>query len=328
MVGPVGLLQVVRGHGVPRVDCKGSSMGEIMGTVFNIQRYSIDDGPGIRSTVFLKGCPLNCKWCSNPESQNRNPEISHRDSLCSKCGICVQVCEAAAITVDEAGVHIDRDRCNVCGKCIDACDREVLELMGRSMTVEEVFSQLQRDTDYYESSGGGVTICGGEALYQPEFTFALLKRCREVGIHTCLDTAGYGTSSALQRILQYTSLVFYDIKHLDARIHRELTGKQNGLIMRNLELIIRSGVPVVIRVPYIPGHNDSKENIEALAKTVSGMSKEAKVNLLPYHRFGMGKYAMLDRRYELAKLLPPSKEDLSKAKEIIESFGLACEVAV
>ncbi len=303
-------------------------MSEVTGTVFNVQRYSIDDGPGIRTTVFLKGCPLKCLWCSNPESQSQYPEITHRDASCIHCGQCVQVCTYQAIAVDDAGVHIARDRCTACGKCVEVCDPQVLKMMGKLMTVAEVFEIIERDVEYYESSNGGVTLCGGEPLLQPEFTTALLKRSKESGLHTCLDTSGYGASSALRRMLPYTSLVFYDVKHTDLESHRKFTGKPNTLVMKNLELIVESGTPVVIRVPVIPGVNDSENHFARLAEIVSAMSKDLSVNLLPYHRYGLGKYKMLDLEYKLTDLQPPTKEEMHKAKGIIESFGLSCEVMV
>jgi pyruvate formate lyase activating enzyme len=196
------------------------------------------------------------------------------------------------------------------------------------MSVKEVFAEINRDKEYYLNSGGGVTVSGGELLSQPEFTAALLKRCREAGIHTCIDTSGYGDKSALEKILPYTSLVYYDLKHMDADAHRKLTGHSNETILHNLETIIAAGTPVVIRVPVIPGLNDSEEELTAMARTVAGMMKQAKVHLLPYHAYGKGKYKMLDRDYQPGELARPTEEKLRGAKEIFESFGINCEVMV
>lgn len=298
------------------------------GIIFNIQRYSIDDGPGIRSTVFMKGCPIRCLWCSNPESQNPRPEVTHRDTSCTKCGRCIEVCDTRAISVDDLGVHINRKLCITCGKCVEECSPEALKIMGKEMSVEEVFDVLKKDIDYYQNSGGGITVSGGEVLSQPEFVTALLKRCRDSGIHTCLDTSGYGDTSALESILPYTSLVYFDLKHADPVAHRELTGVSNELIIRNLEFIVANGTPVVIRVPIVPGLNDSDKEITDIAQTVAGITKSSKVNLLPYHRFGMSKYKMLDLEYKLSELAYPTNEKLQRAKEIVESFGLTCEIVV
>lgn len=296
------------------------------GVIFNIQRYSIDDGPGIRSTVFMKGCLLRCLWCSNPESQKPRPEVAHRDSLCNKCGQCKEVCEAQAICVNDKGVHINRKRCIACGKCVEVCSTGALKLFGKEMFVEEVFQEIQKDIQYYQGSGGGITLSGGEPLYQPEFTTALLKLCRDRGIQTCIDTSGYSEVRELEKVLPYTSLVLFDLKHMDPITHQKLTAFSNKPIIRNLELIVSRDVPVIVRVPIIPGLNDSSEELTAIARTVAGINHLSEVNLLPYHKYGIGKYQMLDRRYKLIQLVPPTDMELQKAKEIFESFGIYCEI--
>lgn len=296
--------------------------------VFNIQRYSIDDGPGIRSTVFLKGCPLKCLWCSNPESQNPGPEVTHRDSVCSRCGRCMEVCDTGAVTVDGRGVHIDRKNCVRCGKCVEVCLPEALRFIGREMSVDEVFEEVARDMDYYRHSGGGVTVSGGEVLSQPDFAEALLKRCRNAGMHTCIDTSGYGDTAALNKILPHASLVLFDLKHADSDKHRELTGRGNELILKNLALVANRGVSVIIRVPVIPGYNDGDDEIAAIASIVTNMTKSAPVNLMPYHGYGTGKYKMLDLEYKLGELARPTDAKLERAKRIIESLGLNCEIVL
>jgi pyruvate formate lyase activating enzyme len=298
------------------------------GIVFNIQRYSIDDGPGIRSTVFLKGCPLRCLWCSNPESQKAWPEVAHRDSLCNKCGRCREVCSVQAITIDAKGVHISRRLCNTCGKCVEVCNLGALQFFGKEMHVEEVFHEIQKDIQYYNGSGGGITISGGEPLYQPEFTIALLKQCQDKGIHTCIETSGYAEASVLEAVLPYTSLVLFDLKHMDPVIHQKLTGLSNKVIIRNLKLIIAKGNPVIIRVPVIPGKNDSSEELTAIARTVASMNQLRKVDLLPYHGFGMGKYQMLDQRYQLSQLVRPTDIELQRSKQIFEAFRVDCEIRI
>ena len=302
-------------------------MENITGIVFNIQRYSIDDGPGVRTTVFLKGCPLTCLWCSNPESQCGLPEVTYRYTSCKQCGTCVKVCPVGAVTLSEDGVHIDREKCTVCGECVKHCDPQALQLSGKSMTVDEVFKVVKKDADYYEASGGGVTASGGEILNQADFVAALFKKCKEAGYHTNADTSGFGDTAALDKILEYSDLVYFDLKHMDPLKHKAYCGQTNELILQNLRRVAEKGVPVVIRVPLIPGYNNSEENLRALAQTVADIAKTAPVNLLPYHRYGANKYRMLDMTYQLEDVPELTQDELKKAKEIIESYGLACEIS-
>ncbi|MEM2767058.1 MAG: glycyl-radical enzyme activating protein [Candidatus Bathyarchaeia archaeon] len=295
------------------------------GIVFNIQRYCLDDGPGIRTTVFLKGCFLRCLWCDNPESWNPWPEVAHRDTLCIRCNKCMEVCEVKAILVNKDGIRIDRQKCNNCGKCVEACVSRALRFYGRVMTVDEVFQEIIKDLQYYQFSNGGVTISGGEPLYQSEFTREILKRCREAKIHTCIETSGFGEANKLKEILEYTSLVYFDIKHADSTVHMKLTGRPKDKILNNLELVANSGVPVIIRVPLISGLNSSPENMKAIAEIMAGFRLD-KVELLPYHAYGISKYKMLDRDYALGDMKRPSDLELKKAKEIFESYGISCEI--
>lgn len=303
-------------------------MESATGNVFNIQRYSIDDGPGIRTTVFFKGCPLSCVWCSNPESQNLEPELMHRDSLCKRCYRCVAACPEGAITVGADGIEIDRDACTVCGDCVEVCPHDAMRITGREMTVDEVFAVLERDADFYEDSGGGVTLSGGEVLMQPEFAVALLRRCREAGFHTCVDTSGQGSLEALRRIIPYTDLFYFDIKHIDPKIHRAQAGRSNEAILRNFQEVAASGVPLVVRVPVVPGFNDTSDAISDIADMVADHAPRATVHLLPYHRYGQQKYDMLGLDYELAAAETPSQEFMQAARKIVEARGLPCEVAV
>jgi len=298
------------------------------GTVFNIQRYSIDDGPGIRTTVFFKGCPLSCVWCSNPESQNLAPELMHRDSLCKRCYRCVAACPEGAISVGPDGVEIDRDVCTVCGDCVEVCPHGAMRITGREMTADEVFDVIERDADFYRDSGGGVTLSGGEVLLQPDFAAALLQRCREAGFHTCVDTAGQGSLEALRKIIPYTDLFYFDIKHIDPKIHRAQAGRSNEVILRNFQEVAASGVPLVVRVPVVPGFNDTSDAISDIAELVAVHAPGATVHLLPYHRYGQQKYDMLGLDYELAGAETPSPEFLRAARNIVESRGLTCEVTV
>lgn len=302
-------------------------MDNITGIVFNIQRYSIDDGPGVRTTVFMKGCPLRCLWCSNPESQCGQPEVTYRYTSCKRCGTCVRVCPEKAVTLDDDGVHIDRSICTLCGECVKNCIPQALQISGKKMTVDEVFNVVKKDADYYEASGGGVTASGGEIIAQADFVAALFKKCREAGFHTNADTSGYGDPAGLEKILEYSDLVYYDLKHLDPVKHKEYTGQSNELILKNLKLVVEKGVPLVIRVPLIPGYNDSEENLRALAQTVADVAKNAPVSIMPYHRYGANKYRMLDMVYPLEDVREPTQDELQKVKEIIESYGLKCEIS-
>jgi pyruvate formate lyase activating enzyme len=295
---------------------------EVKGIVFNIQKYSIHDGPGIRTTVFLKGCPLRCMWCSNPESQNTYPEVVHRDSLCTKCGQCVDACREKAISLTDKGVAIDRRRCTNCGECADVCIPGALKMFGDEMSAEEVFREVVKDADFYRNSGGGVTVSGGEPLLQPAFVEAFFKLCQGSGIHTCLETTAAVSARALRQVLPYTSLVLYDIKCIDPEVHRKWIKKSNVKIINNFRLAASMRVPMIVRVPLITGVNNTEKEFRAIADLVSSNLEEPKAEILPYHRYGMGKYQMLDRRYQLPDMVAPTDLELQRAKYIFESYGI------
>jgi pyruvate formate lyase activating enzyme len=304
--------------------------GTITGTIFNIQRFSVQDGPGIRTTVFLKGCPLKCLWCSNPESQGALPEVAHRDSLCIRCGACLKVCDRGAtrlISDDSASkVEIDREKCVNCGQCIEACSAGARKIYGQTMSVEEVFEEIRRDVDFYSRSGGGVTASGGEPLSQPDFVTELFRQCHRIGIHTTLETCGYAKASVLEKVLSETDLVLYDLKLMNSAEHRKFTTKFNKLILSNARLIAEKGVPMSIRIPLIPGINDSEGNLDEIARFVSELDHGRHVDLLPYHRFGEGKYGMLDREYQLSDLRTPDEEHLERAMAVFKRYNLDCAI--
>ncbi|MFX0002471.1 MAG: glycyl-radical enzyme activating protein [Candidatus Hodarchaeota archaeon] len=291
------------------------------GILFNIQRYSIHDGPGIRTTVFLKGCPLRCKWCSNPESINPFPELFLRKDRCNQCEQCIEVCSLNAIFFDDGLIQINRPECNLCMKCIEACPLDVIQCTGKKVSVHEVISEVMQDELFYNNSGGGVTISGGEPLYQLEFTLNLLKKFKQKSIHTTVDTTGYAKSEDFEKILPYTDLILFDIKHLDSEIHKKETGIQNELILNNFEKALVNKKKVWVRVPVIPHFNDSNEYMEKLAKYLLKKPIE-KVSLLKYHEWGKHKYKYLDIIYPLKDAYFISDEKIQKFKEIIESFGL------
>ena len=266
------------------------------GIVFNIQRYSIHDGPGIRTTVFLKGCPLRCFWCQNPESQDLNSQILLDRKKCTLCGNCVAICPTKAIRLSDGKLTIDKKACKGCGKCVEVCPNEARRLVGKLTTVDEVMHHVLRDVKFYENSGGGVTLSGGEPTAQPGFALAILKRCKEGGLHTALDTCGYAPWTTMKKLLDHVDLVLYDLKHMDPKKHIEATGKDNRLILRNVTKIA-DHKPLRIRVPLIPGFNDSPEEIRAIARFVKKELDSVPIDLLPYNKLGESKYDLLDKSY-------------------------------
>jgi pyruvate formate lyase activating enzyme len=304
---------------------------ELKGRIFNIQRYSTNDGPGIRTTVFLKGCPLSCLWCCNPESQKSLIEVGHRDPLCNRCGRCIEFCgqkgqKAISLNPDGKGVRIDRKLCNNCGECIGVCAEGALVMQGRDVSVEEVFKEIKKDEMFYRNSGGGVTASGGEPLMQVAFVAALFERCHKAGIHTALDTSGHAPRSALKQVLAHTDLVLYDLKCMDNDESMAAVGQPNKLILENAEYVMKSAVPVIIRIPLIPGITEKTENLRKIAEFVKRVNPSTPINVLPYHRLGVSKYRMMDMDYKISELEPQSKERLAQAVEIFRSLGLNCKI--
>ena len=297
------------------------------GWIFNIQRYSIHDGSGIRTLVFMKGCPLTCLWCSNPESQRTRPELGFLESTCvgaDACGApCVSVCPEEAVALNHGRPVIDRKRCNARGQCADACLHGALKLIGRAMTVDEVLAEVEKDRPFYRRSGGGITIGGGEPLAQHRFTAELLRTAQERYLHTAVETSGFATWNHFEAVLRHVDQLYCDVKHMDPHKHRELTGQSNELILENLEKVLSIKEPddVVIRIPLIPGCNDSAENVSASAKFVSELGFK-RIELMPYHRFGVSKYRQYGRQYRLDDSGSVSEQEILDLRGIVESFGL------
>ncbi len=272
----------------------------------------------------MKGCPLICLWCSNPESQDSHPTVIARDISCQGCGACALVCTRDAITVDDEGRRIDREKCDNCLTCVGACQYNSLLPCGRNVSVEDVLAEVVRDTDFYLNSGGGVTISGGEPLSQPEFVTGLLACCKEKGLHTALDTTGYAAWEIIEQVLSFVDLVLFDVKHLDPEQHRNATGVDNRIIMENL----KRASPLVqtwIRVPLISGFNDSDEQIRELAKLGKSLGV-AKISLLPYHEGGISKSRQLGRVYRFGNAQAPAREHTILLKDIIEREGVQVSV--
>jgi pyruvate formate lyase activating enzyme len=301
---------------------EGNRKTDIAGCIFNIERFAIRDGPGIRTTVFFEGCPLGCLWCANPESMNPTPQLFYLERLCQRCYRCVEACPNKANTINpEGAIEINRALCKNCGKCVEICPNKAREMSGRLMTVEEVLEEVKKDTLFYQNSAGGVTFSGGEPTQQPEFLWRLSKQCQDSGIHTALDTCGLVKPEILKRVLEYTGLVLYDIKHMDPLKHKEFTGVDNRLILENARMIARTGKPMIIRVPLIPGHNDSRENVKALAQFMNEL-RLTRIDLLPYHTLGKEKYRRLGMEYKLSELKPYAGDEVAKIKAELESYGL------
>jgi pyruvate formate lyase activating enzyme len=297
--------------------------------VTNIQGYSIHDGPGIRTVVFLKGCGLECRWCSNPECISPRPEISFFKSLCTRCGKCAGACPENALDLEpDKPPRIDRKRCTGCGLCSSVCYYQALVLNGKPISVESVFDAVKRDAMFYQPSGGGVTVSGGEVLLQPQFVSSLLEVCRRKGIHTCIETSGYGSESALQQILPFLDYVLFDLKLMNSNRHLIYTGKTNELILANAGIVAQNQAEFLFRMPLIPGVNDDPENIRQTAKFLQALGPRAlRIELMPYHRLGTGKYESLDRIYPMAELTSPELEQVERVKNAFHELGIACTVS-
>ena len=284
-----------------------------LGSIFNIQRFSINDGPGIRTTVFLKGCPLRCLWCHNPESQSKVAEISYDTKKCFSCGKCVDACQKKCHT--NYGKHIfDRSNCIGCGACCAVCPSKALELYGRSVTDDEVMLEILRDKIFYETSGGGVTISGGEPLFQPEFSAQIIQMCKAHGIHTAIETCGFASENDLCSVVKFSDLVLFDIKETDEELHQKYTGAPLGPILRNLSLVNEMQIPFIIRAPLIPTLNDRENHINALMDIRSSMKYCQGIEIMPYHDIGVYKYDLLGKKYRCYDITAPDEKLLLDIK--------------
>lgn len=285
--------------------------------IVEIKRFAVHDGDGIRTTVFFKGCPLKCLWCHNPETLSPKRQLAFYGHKCVMCGKCAEVCSLHSLS---GGTHtIDKEKCVLCGRCAEVCPQSAIEIFGTEMTVDEVCTALIKDKSFYDESGGGITLSGGECLLQSEACREILKEMKRCGINTAVDTCGFVPREAIDRVMPYTDTFLYDIKAIDVDVHKRCTGQPNGLILDNLMYIDKSGAKTEIRIPYVPGYNDNQ--IDKIGSFLAQLKNVTGVRVLPYHNYAASKYAALGIEDTLPKTLP-SEAEISKAKDILKNYGI------
>jgi pyruvate formate lyase activating enzyme len=296
--------------------------------ITNIQGFSIHDGPGIRTVVFFKGCPLSCQWCANPECLSGKPQMGFIETLCADCGKCLDACTNGAIRRTEDAHRIDYSRCKACGQCKEQCYYGALVQYGERMTVDEVWDAVRRDTMFYIESGGGVTVSGGEPLLHPAFVRELFERSRRERINTCVETCGFVDPEALLEIIPVTDHFLFDLKHMDPEVHRKHTGQSNSKILLNAALLIKHEANVLFRQPLIPGVTDSIENIEATAQFLTGLGKSAsRLQIMPFHKMGQSKYKALNMLYNIEGLGAADDEQAESARKAYVQCGVDCSIS-
>ncbi len=302
------------------------------GMVFDIQRFSLHDGPGIRTAVFFKGCPLRCPWCQNPESWEKAPQLMYNENRCLLCGKCKEACSLGAVQFaggqgnDRA--HFQRDFCRRCESfnCVNTCSGGALRVAGYWMEAKEVVREARKDAPFYENSGGGVTLTGGEPLFQPRFAREILKGCQDEGIHTAVETCGLAAEESFKDLFPFLDLVLYDLKILDPEKHYQVTGCDNALIRENARSVIRAGKPVCFRVPLVPWFTDGEDNLASIGNFLKEEGFDGPVELLPYHQFGLNKFFQLGMEPPEGEIVEPARERVTKAKTVLQSLGLQCVV--
>ncbi len=289
------------------------------GTIFSVKHFAVHDGPGIRTTLFFKGCPLSCLWCHNPEGKSLSSELALYAHKCTLCRVCENVCKSNAHIFN--GAHlIDRAKCIACGECADKCLSDALTLFGKRVTVDEILPELLEDRAFYENSGGGVTLSGGECLLQADFVRKLLEELKREDIHTAVDTCGFVPQSAFARVMELTDVFLYDIKADSEETHIKCTGHSNKLIWENLEYLLKNGKEVTVRIPLVPEYNSHE--IEGIARRLSELKKVSAIDVLKYHNFSSSKYSALDMENTMPCVSAPSSKETERAKEILRGYGL------
>ncbi len=295
--------------------------------ISNIQGYSIHDGPGIRTVVFFKGCTLACQWCANPESISAQPQIGFIKNLCTGCGKCFEVCPENALTTAPDKHRVDYSKCTVCGKCVEACAYKAMVMYGKTMSVEEVFDAVRRDKMFYETSGGGVTVSGGEPLMHAGFIKSLFEMCKNDDINTCIETAGFVAPDAFETVLPVTDYVLFDLKLMNSDEHLKYIGQRNEQILANARLVAESGADVLFRIPLIPSVNDTDENIKETAAFVKSILPQPKVQLMPFHRLGDSKYKALGIPNLFAECQAMQPDEIEKVKQAFINEGVECSIS-
>ena len=280
------------------------------GNIFDIQRFCVHDGPGIRTTVFFKGCPLRCIWCHNPESQKKEVSIALYQDKCTMCGACAAVCPSGAHILNNGKHTLDRSACVYCGKCTEACPRGAIEILGRTESVAGILKEVARDKIFYKNSGGGLTVSGGEPLMQGDFLIELLKAAKAEGIHTCIETCGFGSAETVREVAKYTDIFLFDIKETDDKRHKQLTGVPFSPIKENLMLLNQLGANIVLRCPLVPNVNTRDEHFEEIARIACEIKNLLEINVMAYHLLGNSKYDALDMPNKMvgADAMTPEKK--------------------
>lgn len=292
--------------------------------ITNIQRFSIHDGPGIRTVVFFKGCPLRCLWCANPETHLKKPEISWQPTKCIGCGYCYEHCPENALKRED-WLRVDKEKCTLCGQCISECFAGAIKLEGEEKTTQEILAEVLKDKAFFEESGGGITISGGEVLMQPEAASELLKMAKEAGITTAIETTGYAKREALDMVAAYCDTILYDVKHISSETHKKFTGVPNEIILDNIKYLAAQEKNVIVRIPLIPTFNLSDELAGDLADFMNEAGLKT-LNVLPFHQLARGKYSSLNKEYSFADVEPPTNEEVQHFADIVRNKGIEVSI--